>query len=64
MVWLGLTAGERALKRAALHDAQELRSRYGPDAERLCEAGLESAGSAEKRRLLKTIRRALDRLPS
>lgn len=64
MAWLALNPGDRALDRAALHDAQELRSRYGAQAEQWCETGLQSAISERQRKLLKRIRAALNRLPS
>lgn len=64
MAWLALTPGDRALNRAARHDAQELRSRYGQEAEQWCEIGLQSACSERQRKLLKRIRAALNQLPS
>lgn len=64
MAWLGFNTEDRALRDAALHDAQELRSRYGTEAEELCEIGIMAASSPRQRRLLKSIRRALSQLPS
>ena len=48
---------------AVLHDAIELRRRYGQEAELWCEAGMVSAPSGATRRLLKEIRKALADLP-
>lgn len=64
MAWPALTANDRALNRAALHDAQELRSRYGAEAERWCEVGLHTAADSRQRKLIKRIRAALNQLPS
>jgi hypothetical protein len=48
---------------AVLHDAAELRKRYGPEAELWCEAGIHGARSAATRRLLKRIHKALADVP-
>jgi hypothetical protein len=64
MAWLDLLSADRELKRAALHDAQELRARFGPQAEQWCEAGLKTTDNPRKRRELKSIRAALHRVPS
>jgi hypothetical protein len=49
---------------AALHDALELRRRYGADAEQWCETGLLGAHDEAKRRALEEIRLALRKTPA
>lgn len=46
-----------------LHDARELRARYGDEAERWCETSLSGPIDHEQRRLLKQLRRALAHIP-
>ena len=63
MTWLWFGARHRALQLAALHDARALRARYGGDAEHWCEIGLMASTDPKKRRVLKSIRRALADCP-
>jgi hypothetical protein len=48
---------------AAMHDAIELRRRYGVNAEQWCEIGLLGAHDEKKRRALEAIREALKSTP-
>ena len=47
-----------------LHDARELRARYGDEAERWCDTSLSGPIDDEQRRLLKQLRRALTHISS
>jgi hypothetical protein len=60
---LSIFVRDRVQAAAVLHDAAELRKRYGREAELWCEAGIHSAPSGATRRLLKQIHRALADLP-
>jgi hypothetical protein len=62
MSWLFPRPKGDSLKQAALHDAHELRLRYGDDAERWCELGLMAARDPVRRRELESIRQALERV--
>jgi hypothetical protein len=53
----------REQEQAVMHDAIELRRRYGADAEQWCEAGMYSAASPATRSMLKAIHRALANIP-
>jgi hypothetical protein len=48
---------------AALHDAAQLRRRYGANAEQWCDIGLASAKDEHRRRTLEDIRLALKQVP-
>ena len=63
MAWLSFRRGRLSVDAQALHDAHELRARYGVNAEEWCEIGLLGAADPEKRRLLKRIRQALAEVP-
>ncbi len=54
---------ERIDTAAVLHDAVELRRRYGCEAELWCEAGMLSSTSRPTRRLLGQIHKALEQVP-
>jgi hypothetical protein len=56
-------AKNKTYEAAVMHDALELRRRYGPEAEDWCEQGMYSAPSAATRRMLKRIHRVLAHLP-
>ena len=49
---------------AALHDARELRRRYGVNAEQWCEIGLLGPVDARQRKALEDIRAALKETPT
>lgn len=49
------------LKRAAEHDADMLRARYGADAERFCDSALTGQERPSAGRAIQEIRRALKR---
>lgn len=63
MGWLWLGRRKPLLDADALHDARELRCRYGAGAEEWCELGLLAAAEPSKRRALKRIRTALAQVP-
>ncbi|HTK35700.1 MAG TPA: hypothetical protein VL358_10510 [Caulobacteraceae bacterium] len=63
MGMLSIFVRNKAQAVAVLHDALELRRRYGPEAELWCEAGIHSAPSGATRRLLKQIHKALADVP-
>jgi hypothetical protein len=62
MLWPARRRSE-AIRRAAMHDAYELRTRYGANAEQWCEIGILGARDPEKRRQLESIRAALAEMP-
>ncbi len=63
MGFLSMFGRDKIETAAVLHDALELRRRYGDEAELWCEAGIYSAPSPATRRLLKQIHKALASLP-
>ena len=63
MLWPFQRSRGEALKRAALHDAYQLRLRYGNSAEQWCDLGLMAARDPTKRRELESIRHALAEVP-
>jgi hypothetical protein len=63
MGMLSMFVRDKAQAAAVIHDAVELRRRYGREAELWCEAGIHSAPSGATRRLLRQIHKALADLP-
>ncbi len=63
MLWPFQRPKPGALKQAALHDAYQLRLRYGNSAEQWCDLGLMAARDPAKRRELESIREALSEMP-
>lgn len=63
MLWPFQRANAGALRQAALHDAYQLRVRYGHSAEQWCDLGLMAARDPARRRELESIRQALAEVP-
>jgi hypothetical protein len=58
-------SNDHQVSAAAVHDAQQLRERFGETAELFCDAALESPEASHRQlRRLRMIRRALETLPS